>query len=203
VKLHTDNDHIFNQICEKIVGRIAITEAETRLLVEVATKGSEGHHFEVGCLWGATAIAVALANPRLNIITVDIMEGEYWAEGDPSVAMMTPTPEIVLANFVLFEVADRITAIKAKSYPWPLILPQRCFSFFIDGDHSYLAVLRDWETAKAVTDKYILFHDYQSPLGWYKGIEVVIDYVVLKDIDWRVYEQAETLIAFERVNEYR
>jgi len=192
------NDSIFNQICEKIVGRIGITEAETGLLVEVVKKSPRDCHFEVGCLWGGTAIAVALANPELEIVTVDLMEGGFWeSKGDP-VACMKPTFEIVLENFKIFGVEDRITAVKADSYPWPFRLSEQCFSFFIDGDHSRPGVLRDWSTAQAVATNFVLFHDYQTPSGLHKGVEQAIDEVVLKAKDWRVYKQVETLIVFEK-----
>ena len=96
---------LHRRINKHMIGRIAGSEPEAEL-IEKYTRDSKVH-FEIGCLWGGTAILAALSGAE-RIYTIDFMKGGFWDNGDPGAGMKIPTPGIVLENFATFNGTLRV-----------------------------------------------------------------------------------------------
>lgn len=187
----------WTELLSTMTGRLALTrESEAAALAEYTT--FPGDHVEVGCLWGATAIIVAVAKKEAGypgmVYTIDPMRGGWWDTMDPAVDLR-PTAGLVMKNFNQYDVADRIRIIRTLSYPWPLpgIHP---VTALIDGDHSYQAALSDWNNLSPITEKYILMHDYAAS---HPGVVRAIDEHAKKDKNWRYIKVVNSVAVFERV----
>ena len=76
--------NLYDRISNKMIGRLATFPEELDLLVKYTE--TEGDHLEIGCLWGGTAVLVALAKIKKkvsgHVYTVDFMQGGMWVKGD-------------------------------------------------------------------------------------------------------------------------
>ena len=183
-----------------MTGRLAlISEAEAALLARYAA--IPGDHIDIGCLWGGTAILVALAKRDAGVpgkvITIDPMTGGWWDSEDPAVKLK-PSLELVLENLEKFHLHDNnVQVVVKKSDPWPLSKRIHPVSILIDGDHRYEATAADWRNASATTARYILFHDYASPK--HPGVQKAVDELACVDPNWKVVEQDDSMIIFEKI----
>lgn len=189
---------IYDEINKKITGRLALLSAEEADALYRIT-AIPGDHVDLGTLWGGTAVLAALAKQRAeapgHIYTIDFMRGGYWATGDPSRGGLVPSEATIHQNLSLFGISGRVTVIKAPSHPWPLpedVLPT---SVLIDCDHSYEGCLRDWNKVRSLTPLFVAFHDYNAKT--HPGVAKVVDEIASRDDQYRLIEQAGTLIIFE------
>lgn len=189
---------IQERINKSIIGRLAIFGDEESDLLYYCT-AIEGNHLEIGCLWGGTAIFVALAKGMENVLgdvyTIDSMDTDFWINGDPAVGLEVPTLEKVYKNLDKFEVRDRVHVIRAKSAPLPIPGCWEFSSALIDGGHSYQACYQDWLNVKAHKPKYVLFHDYDSG---HPGVQQAVDKVKESEREYELFEQAGTMVALRR-----
>jgi hypothetical protein len=191
--------NITKWVQDEIDGRLAmITPGETDILIKYASL--PGDQVELGCLWGGSAIIAGLAKLQAgvkgHVYTVDFMTGGYWVNGDPGVKLRLPSHEAILGNVRYFGVEKMVSVIKAKTHPWPLDENIQPKTVLIDAGHSYEACLQDWKNVSFLKPDYVLFHDYDT--GKHPGVKEVVDKVVKSDPAWRVAEQANTMIVFER-----
>jgi len=178
-----------------MIGRLALaSEAEAGLLAEIVRYCS-GAHVEIGCLWGGTAIVAALAKAAGAVITIDPMTGGWWDTLDPAVRER-PTPAAVLDNFLMFDVAHKISIVREKSDPWPLPVELLPDTILIDGDHSYEGALADWRNAVIYARRYILVHDCDER---HPGVQRMVEETAMSEPCWSELCRVETMIVFERV----
>lgn len=185
-----------SEINSKIKGRIALlSEDECNALAQVAAV--PGDYVELGTLWGGTAVLAALAKMRANVTghvyTVDFMRGGYWDSGDPSCPGMTPTEGAIYDNLGRFGVEERVTVVKASSYPWPLPATVKPSSVLIDCGHDYENCLRDWQSVRALFPEYVAFHDYSER---YPGVSQVVNEITAGDDRYMPAARAGTLMVF-------
>jgi len=121
-------------------GRAAMTEDELAYLARLV-QGAK-RYIEIGTLWGGSAIAAALANPKLRITCIDPFTGYYGDKLDPYIGD-APTAEAFWENCEAAGVRDRIRLIQAKSYPFPISTRERFDVGLVDGDHSEEATIND------------------------------------------------------------
>ena len=176
---------------DKLIGRSGMTQQETELLMAVT--GDSDIHIEIGCLWGSSAIASAIAGAKL-VFTIDPMNGGWWNTKDPSVDLR-PTRELVELNFSIYAVADRIKVIQLRSSPFPMPDIQ-ADTFLIDGDHSFEGIKTDWEIAIEHTKKSILIHDYGKETC--PGVTKLVDEIAMNS-GWKLVKQVDTLMVFSHV----
>ena len=147
---------IADEIAERIMGGVGAASEDVALLAEVAYRTGHSDHLELGTLFGATAILVAVAKREFgfdgNVYCVDNFS--YLKEDYPV------GKEMVLENAALFDIADRIHVLEGNTYPLPPDLLSRHYgSTFIDAAHDFASCLTDWTSVKDITDV-VAFHDY-------------------------------------------
>lgn len=102
-------------------------------------------YLEIGCRWGGTFVIVneilKQTNPNVDSYACDIIEMQQ----------------------TLQEYSDysKFTYLQGNSFSPDTFekLPKQIDFVFIDGDHSYEGVTRDFETALKLNPKYVMFHD--------------------------------------------
>lgn len=193
-----DYKELIDYVNKRLIGRIALNGvAEARLLIEMVEE--PGLHIEIGCLWGGTAILATLAK-KMNkaaghVVSIDFMLGKFWNDEDPLIHKR-PTPQDVYMNMLRFGVEGEISVLRCSSYPFPLAGHIKPVTALIDGDHRKEGCIKDWTSLKDITEKYILFHDYDN---FHAGVKHTVDELVRKDRDWKEIAQTDGLIVFERV----
>ena len=88
---------------------------------------------------------------------------------------------------------DKIQFVKSTSDQFFFQNEEKYDFIFIDGDHRYEAVKRDWENSKDLFEKALLFDDYHLPTKTEKDIECAM---VIDDIDTEIF--SKQLIIMDR-----
>lgn len=161
---------ILNHVKKNINGRIADEQNNTLKVMEYAVLAGDGDHLEIGSLFGGSAICVALAKRYYNldgkVVCIDPLNGYYLERFKYSDDLVTKMPvdlETFLSNIEMFGVEDKIEIIQKNSYPFPNELSGiRFVSTYIDGDHWDDAPMRDWMNVKDITEKYVIFDNYDE-----------------------------------------
>jgi len=116
---------------------LAGSEAE---LFQRTLVGVSGYGVEIGCLDGFSSVVILASAPHLHLTSIDPLVPDSM---EPSLRGVESRLRANLAPF-----ADRWTFIKEYSQNVAWGGPQLDF-LFIDGDHTYDAVLRDYTTWKS------------------------------------------------------
>lgn len=193
------------QIAEKVVkeidGRAADGGINLPWLISMAISAGPGDHCEVGSLFGASAIAVAVAKKEWGfpglVYCVDPYEPREQQnvdyKGPP--ALFNGSPEILAKNAAHFGVADRIMLVQSKSQPWPEpLVNQRFVSSFIDGDHQGQAPWWDFIELERRTDHYIGIDNFEEN---YPDV-VNATLRALNGRDWFLFFKNATFIALRK-----
>ena len=168
---------LYDVLCKEMLdGKPICCRADLGLLALMISH-AKGDHLEIGSAYGGSLLATLrfmdLCGRDGKVVCIEpfgedrrdtihkAVEKEFWR------------------NIDHFGVRDRIEHIKAFSHPFPVEPGRRFGSAFIDGDHSYKWVLRDWNNTKDIVDDYIMFHDY----GRETVREVVVNHAA-PDPDW-------------------
>lgn len=91
---------------------------------------------------------------------------------------------------------DKIEFVNATSDDYFKSNKEKRYDFvYIDGDHRYESVKRDWENSKSIFNKLLLFDDYHMPTKKEKDIECA---EIIDSIDPEKYEK-ELIIMDRRI----
>lgn len=143
-------------------GRAADSGISLPFLVSMAWLAGDGDHVDIGSLYGASAIAVALMKKQTglkgDVYCIDSYDQETRDKiVKPSEGLTTPvsaTPEELLANAEYFGVELKL--IQKPSHPWPEELKDNIFvSAYIDGDHLGDGPMNDFENLRGRVTGYI------------------------------------------------
>ena len=190
---------IRDRILNELDGRVADYGVSLPWVALMAATAGAGNHVEIGSLFGASAIAVALLKKEAglpgNVVCIDPYE--------PRVVMYTPNldetlkegnAEALLANAKKFGL-DNIVHIKARSHPWPVELKDWKFiSGYIDGDHTGETPWLDFQNLAAAGCFNIGFDNYEE--GFPDVMSAVRKVAALKD--WALYFKDTTFCAFRK-----
>lgn len=147
---------IANDIALRIDGGPGCSVEDAALLSEVVFRAGNADHLELGTLFGATAIQVAMTKEALGF------DGEvHCVDNFTYLSEKYPVgPDLVMKNAELFGVADRIKVFQGDTYPLPPdILSRHYGSVYIDAAHDFAHCQRDWLSVKDISNS-VIFHDY-------------------------------------------
>lgn len=156
-----------------IEGRAADGGASLPYLVSMALAAGPGDHCEIGSLWGASAISVALAKKEWGFPGKVYCIDPYLPREQQGVTVnpnsnippgtLNGSPEGLANNAVKFGVEDRIVLMQSKSQPWPApVSNNRFVSAYIDGDHMAQMPWYDFLELAKRTDHYVAFDNFEE-----------------------------------------
>ena len=127
---------------------------------------SEGNYVEIGTQFGFSAISVAAFVPG-HIYCIDPMEKLAEDTEQTNYGNLRDGHRAHVGERLIFErnvkhfgLEDKITLVEEFSDPWPLS-PQLTFGVaYIDGDHRYEAVKKDFFNLIPFVTHYIVIDDY-------------------------------------------
>lgn len=200
---------LYRNINSKIDGRMGITLDDAILMAAIIYHGqdvlpnnSSSAFVEIGTMHGGTAIFVRkvmdyVGNTNQIVISIDPLSGFYdMSDKDPNTGVVVDK-DVYESNLKKFniELGKDCILLQGLSQDGSIIDNIRRYNvlyLFIDGDHSYEAVMRDWSNYSdmVVPDGFVMMHDYimktlpEKRLDYYKKAgyhgtkQFVHDYVV-------------------------
>lgn len=189
------------EILQGMEGRAADNGASLPWVASMAVCAGPGDHVEIGTLFGASAIAVALTKKRLSIpgkvYCIDPFESRVGVEVSSSGVppeLKEGTPEAVLRNAEKFGVELEI--IRKKSIPWPEELGDKMFaSGYIDGWHVGETPYQDFLNMTERVEKYIGFDNYEEG---YPDVVNAVHKALLGQAGWFLYFKQMVFVALRR-----
>lgn len=162
-------EDIIKRVKKSIIGRLADNPelGNTALMLKAVEAGGDGDYLEIGVLFGGSLIAAALLKNALGqkgkCVGIDPLNGYYVerrsADTNRDILTKKPvTPETLQKNLRKFGVEDRCEVIQANSFPLPV--KGKFAVTYIDGDHWGDAPLRDWQSVKDITTKFVVFDNF-------------------------------------------
>lgn len=149
-----------------------LTLMERVILYRLAQGAPQRPILEIGSYLGASAYFLAAARHGTvhaeRVICIDTWQNDAMTEG------ARDTFEWFLVNTKTF--ADRITTLRGYSHHLVdaarELAPEGLAMLFIDGDHSWEGVRRDWDCYRHLLGPgaIVAFHDF----GWAEGVQRVV-----------------------------
>jgi len=206
---------LINQIENQMIGRIA-GDIEDYILNYYMVYFSaylesdiKPAHAEIGVLFGGSLILMlfALHNSGSDhaVIAIDPLKGYYGENLDP-VTNLPINRATLDANLSKFNfLSSKVTIISAMSESAEAIATTRNLRFgslWIDGDHSYEGVKRDWEnySSLVVPGGYIHIDNYHDQMYHYPGIDRFVDGNLLPALKgWELVGHLNRSILFKKI----
>lgn len=157
-----------SKIKSEMLGRIALDE-EALVALWANTASLEGHHLEIGGLFGGTAIIVAMAKKQMKtkgkVYTIDPLNG-YYEHGLDPVTGLAVNLHNMEENLNRFGLSDRVKIIQAKSIPMPQAVRSVKFSsLLIDGEHRDAGPWDDFDKYQDKVSDVIFFDNVEPKYG--------------------------------------
>lgn len=190
---------------QNIEGRAADHGASLPYLICTAIAAGPGDHCEIGTLFGASALSVALAKKEWGfpgkVYCIDPLIPRENVSVNPAAdiapGMLAGTPEALANNAVKFGVEDRIVLMQSKSQPFPPpLMNNRFVSAYIDGDHLGQMPWWDFLELSRRTDHYIAFDNFEES---YPAVQAA----VLRAIntgDWQLFYKNSSFVSLRRTS---
>lgn len=158
-------DDLWNQKIQSVPGWLNSWEGQ-RLMDLAEMAAGIGPIVEIGMYRGRSTLCLAEGVRRSrkgHIWTIDLFEETYTFEGCPS-----PLPSLSQSQQTLAEhnAQDLVTIIDGDSRlpSTASRVPNAIALLFIDGDHTFEALSKEWEgwNSKLKKDSWVVVHDYQN-----------------------------------------
>lgn len=193
---------IATAVTNGIEGRAADGGTSLPYLASMAINAGPGDHCEVGTLFGASAITVAVAKKEWGfpgkVYCVDpYLPRKDTVQGSERIppGLLDGNPDVLARNAVKFGVEDRIVLIHAPSQPWaPPLMESRFVSAYIDGNHLAQYPWWDFVELSRRTEHYIAFDNYEE--SYPDVINAVLRAVNGKD--WQLYFKNSSFVALRK-----
>jgi len=205
---------IFRKFEKKMIGRIAGDIDDHifyyfMVLSSVEIGGDSAIHGEIGVLFGGSLLmllhALNRARSSRKAVAIDPFQGYYGTSLDP-VTKLPVTIENVEYNIRRFKYDRKqvllINAASESTQALERVANFRFASLWIDGDHSYEGVKRDWENYSQLIlpGGHILIDNYHDLNPPYPGIDRFIDDELLINLsDWEMVTVFGRNIVFKKV----
>ena len=208
---------LFRNIEQKMIGRIA-GDVDDHILnyfmiyystkIKTLTQDNLAHG-EIGVLFGGSLLmmlfALRSAKSLHYSIAIDPLEGYYGQRLDP-ITNLPVNLKTVKTNINRFEFnMDRVRIVKEQSESPDAIIFAKNYallSLWIDGDHSYDGVKRDWENYSplVVPGGYVLLDNYHDKVFPYPGLDRFVDEELLPHLSgWNVVTHFGRSILFSKL----
>jgi predicted O-methyltransferase YrrM len=172
------------QLC---AGRLAgdIQDAILRVMVAVATPGPNFRMLEIGTLFGVNAAATwdiaACVHDTATVTIIDPLDGYYGAARDVATGLQIKQQTVERNLRVVGVLPEQMRIIPGLSESPDVIAQVKNDRFnymFIDGDHSYDGMRRDWANYGPLLDAggYVVFDNYQDQ-SWPEVTRAVDDLI--------------------------
>ena len=170
-------------------GRAADNGVSLPFLGSMAALAGDGDHVDIGALYGASAITVALVKKRLglkgDIYCIDPYDAETRNKNVRGTGLSSPvsaTPEELLKNAEFFGVELKL--IQKPSHPWPEELKDNVFATaYIDGDHGGEAPTNDFLNLRGRVTAYIGTDNMEEE---YPDVVRMVLFAAAQD-DWQLF----------------
>ena len=183
-------------------GRAADGGISLPFLISMAQQAGDGDHVDIGSLYGASAIGVALMKKEAglegDVYCIDPYNTEkrdqvVHAAGEMQ-SDVSASAEALMANAEQFEVELKL--VQAVSDPWPEELEDNTFvSAYIDGDHVGNAPTRDFENLRGRVSGYIGTDNFEEE---YPDVVKSMLYAADSE-DWFILYKNIIFIALRRI----
>ena len=183
-------------------GRAADGGVSLPFLFSMVAAGGDGDHVDIGSLYGASAIGVALIKKELglkgDVYCIDPYDSEKRDSHVKAIPGMnnpvSATAEELMANAEYFDV--KLKLIQQKSHPWPEELKDNVFATaYIDGDHRAKGPMNDFLNLRGRTTMYIGTDNFEE-----EYMDVVSSMIFAMDTeDWFLFYKNLVFIALRRI----
>ncbi len=183
-------------------GRAADGGISLPFLISMAQQAGDGDHVDIGSLYGASAIGVALMKKEAglegDVYCIDPYNTEkrdqvVHAAGEMQ-SDVSASAEALMANAEQFEVELKL--VQAVSDPWPEELEDNTFvSAYIDGDHTGDGPTRDFENLRGRVSGYIGTDNFEEE---YPDVVKSMLYAADSE-DWFILYKNLIFIAIRRI----
>jgi len=193
---------IATNVIKEIKGRAADGGISLPFLAAMVEAAPDGDHVDIGSLFGASAIVVALMKKELGhkgkVYCIDPYdEEERKTQARVNLIpeeLLSASPEALMENAKHFDVELKL--IRGKSYPWPEELKDTVFvTAYIDGDHIGDAPGNDFENLQGRVTNYIGTDNYEEE---YADV-VNAMWKAMNNDDWFLYYKNLTFVALRRI----
>jgi len=183
-------------------GRAADSGLSLPFLASMAAAAGDGDHVDIGSLYGASALVVALIKRKLglkgDVYCIDPynekIRDKVVRPSDGLDSPVSATPEELLANANHFDVELKL--IQKNSHPWPEELKDNIFaSAYIDGDHLGNAPMNDFLNLRGRVTGYIGTDNVEEE---YPDVVRMILFASATD-DWFLYYKNIVFAALRRI----
>lgn len=192
---------IADRVYSGMLGRLAGAYRDLYLLLETIAEAGDGNYCEIGVLHGGSLCAAALLKKELGhsgiCYGIDPFDGYYPGKKfhkvvDP-ISKIPVTVETVNENIKRFGL-DNVQIVKALSHPFPI--QERFAVTYIDGDHWGEAPWIDWVNVSKVTDRFVVFDDYDAH---HPDVVRACDKAALSK-GWELYWQSDITFILQKVS---
>ena len=166
------------RIQETIEGGCGCPEDDGAILAQAIRNAGDGDYLELGTFFGGSAILASLTKKQFGI------KGEVFCVDDLEFYGEARNAATIMRNAE--KMGASINLKVAKTSPFPYI-GHKFNVVMIDAAHDLASCLQDWMSARAVSTKYVLFHDYSPGYG---GVMAVVKYADF----WPVHISAHTAV---------
>ncbi len=166
----------------------------------------DGDHVDIGSLYGASAIGVALMKKETgqegDVYCIDPYDNEKRDQtvhaAGPIEGEVSASAEALLANAEHFEVELKL--LQTVSDPWPEELKDNTFvSAYIDGDHVGDSPIKDFENLRGRVTGYIGTDNYEEE---YPDVVKSMLYAMDSE-DWFLLYKNLIFVAIRRIQPMR
>ena len=198
---------IATKVASEITGRAADGGMSLPYLAATVMLAPDGNHVDIGSLFGASAITVALVKKELGhkgkVYCIDPYDDEQRLKQAMHThridsELLSASPEELMENAKQFDV--ELELIHKISHPWPEELKDTTFvTAYIDGDHMRDAPWNDFVNLRGRVSHYISCDNYEEE---YADV-VKAMWKAMNTDDWFLYYKTLTFVALRRVLPHR
>jgi len=151
-----------HEIDRTIEGGMGAGDGDCAVLAQAVRNAGDGDYLELGTFFGGSAILASLTKKKYGL------KGDVYCIDDMECLKEKRNAATVMHNAEKMGASIILKVAKTHPFPWP---EKRFNCSFIDAAHDFVSCLVDWINVRAVSTKYVLFHDYAPS---YSGVVSVV-----------------------------